>query len=216
MKTKFILAMTVAAALLCSQTANAQFFKARQAPKNEFCLDIGFGYFPRKNHFDSCPTKSSIGSGWSDGYKHPFGQSYNLTYLYNLTNRLGIGMQAGLEDIYDQATIYNEYYFKDNVAEISERNFYYIMPTARLYVVSLNHFAIYARVAGGVGFSRTKEIDNNPHDDLDFNCGTKNDTYFAYQVSPFCIEAGGEHIRVFSELGYGCQGYYTIGIKFAY
>ena len=48
------------------------------------------------------------------------------------------------------------------------------------------------------------------------DCGKKNDMCFAYQISPFCLEAGGEHIRVFSELGFGHQGFYTIGIKFAY
>lgn len=215
MKTKFILAMAVAA-FFCAQTAHAQFFKARKAPKNELCLDFGLGIFPNNSHFDSCPTKSSINNGWSYSNKDLAGQSYNLTYLYNLTNRLGIGVQAGLEQFYEERTLHNEYYFYDAVAEDSERNLYYVMPTARFYVVSLDHFAIYARVAGGVGFSHIRETDLNPHDDLDFNCGKKNDMCFAYQISPFCLEAGGEHIRVFSELGFGHQGFYTIGIKFAY
>ena len=36
---------------------------------------------------------------------------------------------------------------------------------------------------------------------------------FAYQLTAFGFDFGIEPIRIFSELGYGCQGVFTIGAR---
>ncbi len=209
-KTFTILILFVAT--LFSTTANAQFFRARELPKNDVSLNVGFGN-PDADHFQSCPVIQN--SNWAEGayygYKDNVAMSLNCSYLRNFGNRFGTGLQLSYVDLIADYQISNKHY--DACWASVDESMLCIMPTIRFYWLNHAHFAAYTRLAGGIGFHTIDEKDLNLHDDLDFDCGKKTKVKAAYQVSALGIEWGGQLIRGFAEGGYGYQGFISFGVK---
>ena len=208
-------------AMTAVAVAKAQFFRVEELPRNDLSLSIGFGTTPNEGHIHSCPTVNNSRIAKGAVYKdsdNPMCISFNGVYMRNILNRWGVGIQFNyveLED-YSSEDIYSNYY-QGSLATMEESDFT-IMPTLRCFWWYHHHWGFYTRLAAGIDFHKVKERDLNPHDDLDFRCGTFTDKDFAYQLSLVGVEVGGRRIRAFSELGYGYQGVFSLGmrVKFGY
>lgn len=72
-----------------------------------------------------------------------------------------------------------------------------VMPTVRFRWFNNPHFGMYSKLGAGVGLGITDECKLT----------------FAAQISPVCMDFGGESLRGFMELGVGMQGILAVGIK---
>ncbi|MCR5312340.1 MAG: hypothetical protein K6E54_01590 [Bacteroidaceae bacterium] len=221
----------VLCAFMFSTSASAQVFRVEDMPKHSISFNIGFENCLTDNnteHYESCPTLKSSGFKSSDKEKGDDlknSLSFNAIYFRNLNNRFAAGVQAGV--IYNYDSFYgsentgydnkwNEFYTYDkNVAEVADLHIY-VMPTAKAYWFNYSHVAMYSRVAAGVAYRHMTEEDLEPNDGIDFNCGTDNTIKFAYQLSPICVEVGGYALRAVLEAGYGYNGYFSAGIRYAF
>jgi hypothetical protein len=79
------------------------------------------------------------------------------------------------------------------------------MPTVKFYWFNREHFAMYTRLA--VGGTYRMESTNGVSDNSFMVNG---------QLSPVCIEFGGEHFRGFLESGIGANGSGFGGIKYSF
>ena len=104
-------------------------------------------------------------------------------------------------------SVFGEYmtsdtYYKDsdgNKTSNGKYNFGFanIMPTVRLRWFNKTHFGMYSKIGAGLG--------------LAFSDGCQ--PTFSAQISPICMEFGGETFRGFFEAGVGMQGIVTAGVK---
>lgn len=85
-------------------------------------------------------------------------------------------------------------------------NFITFMPAMKWEYLRRKHFAMYLKAAAGV----TLEVVNEKYKD---EKGTNTSAMFNGQLSPLGIEAGGEHVRGFLEVGFGEQGIALAGIR---
>ncbi|MBE6332525.1 MAG: hypothetical protein E7070_09525 [Bacteroidales bacterium] len=230
MKKTFLLSSLFVATLF-STTANAQFFRARELPKNDVSLSAGFGVSTAyDDHFESCPTINN--SNVADGTfctENPY-LTFNGMYFRNISSRLGVGLQFGcsldaamVNADEEYSSLGSDHYFSNGYSYVHEDRasreivnkkeaVIYIMPAARWYIFNHAHWGAYCRLAVGVGLHIVKEKDLNPHDDLDFNCGNDTSAKLAHQAS-IGMEWGGEIVRPFVEVGHGNQGIATCGVK---
>lgn len=72
-----------------------------------------------------------------------------------------------------------------------------LTPTAHFSWFRNPHFGMYSKLAAGIGLTFGSDIGIIP----------------AFQVSPICMEFGGEEFKGVFELGIGTQGIATLGIK---
>ncbi len=72
-----------------------------------------------------------------------------------------------------------------------------VMPTAHFHWFRNPHFGMYSKIGAGVGLAFSSETSVFP----------------AVQLSPVCIEFGGETLRGIAELGAGMQGIIVVGLK---
>ncbi len=104
-------------------------------------------------------------------------------------------------------SIFGEYMTSDTYTKDSDGNktkngtynlgFASIMPTARFRWFNNPHFGMYSKIGAGLGLGFSNEVQPT----------------FSAQLSPVCMEFGGESLRGVVELGFGMQGIATIGIK---
>ena len=221
MMNKKLLAFGCLVVMSVVTVANAQFFRVRELPRHDISLSMSVSDFEpalfSKSHFGSCPSiqRSGVSGDVIElSYDGLAGGSANLSYLYNLNNRLGVGLQFSYLETLEEVTARwdNSHYSHSLLAE-RECSAFCVMPSARWYWWNYNHFGCYTRVAAGIGFLRENEKDKNLHDDIDFTCEKRKSAKFAYQLSGLGLEWGGSLIRGFAEGGYGVQGYITIGVK---
>lgn len=85
---------------------------------------------------------------------------------------------------------------------------YFAMPTAKYTWYGHNRFRLYSKAGLGLQYYRlnvTSHIPPIPERD-------EHKLKVAYQLSAVGIEVGGERMRGFTELGYGRQGIFNMGI----
>lgn len=73
-----------------------------------------------------------------------------------------------------------------------------VMPTARFRWFNKPHFGMYSKIGAGLGLVYGSELEPTP---------------ISAQVSPVCMEFGGNSWRGIVELGVGMQGIATVGVK---
>ena len=87
------------------------------------------------------------------------------------------------------------------------------MPAVKFDYVRTKHFGMYSKLAFGATL-RTEKVDYNDDKDLkDFN---ESEFHINWQVSLLGLEAGGQTLRGFMELGMGEQGIYVLGVKYRF
>ena len=76
-----------------------------------------------------------------------------------------------------------------------------IMPSLKLLWFNRPHFSMYSKLAAGLL--------------LHFG-GEKPGANVAFQLSPVCADFGGRLCRGFVDLGFGCQGLASAGVRFCF
>lgn len=118
--------------------------------------------------------------------------SVNIEYLRYLQRWASVGVSASYE-----------YGREGESAETKARHHYItLMPTSKLYWLNRAHFGMYSRL--GVGATYVHGYTDN-----------ENTSHWrpAFQLSGVCLEAGGDSVRGYLELGWGTQGFVQLGIS---
>lgn len=148
----------------------------------------------------------------------------NLHYECTLGKHFGIGLCLG----YDYFKMRQETEYVTTVGEeVSPRGYRYpvwdsrheygklyrhvlsFMPEATVYWFKKRHVAMYSKLAAGVRFNIEKRVVCSK----DTEETRLADRHFYCQVSPVCVEVGGQYWRGFVEAGFGAQGVIQYGVK---
>ena len=150
-----------------------------------------------------------------------------LEYAYHINHRWTIGASVGygyasavaVLSLEERMSSPHEHSFLHEAGGVSYEVFsntrthmgsrsYFLMPTAKYTWYGHNRFRLYSEVGLGARYYR-----------LDAACNTQSfpDIHerrvkLSYQFSAVGIEVGGERVRFFTELGYGMQGVFNLGI----
>ena len=122
----------------------------------------------------------------------------SLEYTHYVNNTFGFG--GTLTGDYMTA---DKYTGKDENKKYDGKfrlSFLSVMPHVKIGWFDNPHFGMYTKLAAGGAF----QLDNS-----DSNGGFT----FAAQVSPVCMDFGGDSLRGYLELGLGMQGIVSLGIK---
>lgn len=127
-----------------------------------------------------------------------------LGYRYHI-NKFGLGLDLGYstakEELYKKA--------KDTKPfETSNIKRYFAMPTISYSYYKRNAIELYGAASAGAIYQTTKKDVKDAK--------TKNETLFAYQVTPIGLRIGSETIGAFVELGYGQKGIVNAGLSFKF
>ena len=90
------------------------------------------------------------------------------------------------------------------------------MPSVKFNWLRKNHWGLYSKLAAGVTYAYFNE---KYYDELGKNIddkATANDIVFNFQATAIGVEAGGSHVRAFTELGIGEQGIALAGVRFKF
>lgn len=190
MKRLFSLVVAICAVAL---STNAQ---QNDLPENEISISVG------------AVTNPDVAIGLSEVFTHIIGDdseessagAYSLMYLHNMNKHVAIGVSATYEQLYEKSKYIT---FRDH--------FISVMPTGRLHWFRGSIIGMYSRIGAGVSCVFYKDSKENSTEEKNY-C----DTFFAFQVSPVCLEIGSKNIGAFVELGYGFQGVVNAGIKIGF
>lgn len=191
--------LLLALCLLCLLPAEAQY------KRHELRLGFGVG---NDDHYNN------VRDDLADRYKmfsvEDFGD-YNWSvwgeYLYHLNPHFAFGGTLGYSYL-DGSTYVNDVEPGENY-----KNFYinthqfFLMPSVKYAWLNRTSVSLYSRAAAGLSFYHLETVANGVEP------RNEDSVRGAYQVSPFGVEVGGEHIRGFFELGYGAEGVFQMGIK---
>jgi hypothetical protein len=131
-------------------------------------------------------------------------------YYYHPKNWLGVGGILGYGQMSQDVYLNGKHNGKDGDLKNS---YLTLMPAVKFDYVRTKHFGMYSKLAFGATL-RTEKVDYNDDKDLkDFN---ESEFHINWQVSLLGLEAGGQSLRGFMELGMGEQGIYVIGVKYRF
>lgn len=183
--------------------------------RQEFRIGAGLGEDP---HFED------VYDSYSDNYKldtYGGSNSWNTElsffaeYLYHFNKHLAVGLSAGYarvgkQELWDTSWVMDPYNPSDSYPSDKHVNLktstIFVMPTLKFTWYNNHHFAFYSR--GGLGGQYYK-LDAKS---VDYPERHESHLKLSYQFSPIGIEVGGDLIRFFTELGYGKQGVFNMGV----
>lgn len=184
--------MMIAVLMVASVSSNAQ----NDDLKNEIGVFYGFG---------SASTYTSIiGGAFSDAFSSSdqggFWGPAGVEYYHHVTPAIalgGIGTVAGCNWGDDN---FNSTYIS-------------VMPSVKFNWLRRDHWGLYSALSAGVMFVSDK-VSSNYHGDR--KADSDNVTCFMFQVTGIGIEAGGEALRGFAELGFGEKGALCAGLRYKF
>ncbi len=140
-----------------------------------------------------------------DGEKYvgPIG----LEYYYHTSPLVGVGAVAVL------ATNHQNGFMKDVQSSHTTRTYFTVMPSVKLNWLRKHNWGLYSKLAAGGTYIRFSQDDYDDNGKKTGEKRTVNDLMFNFQASLIGIEAGGDHVRGFIELGVGEQGVALAGVR---
>ena len=195
----------VALAIWAAPCAQAQDTDTEDLPKHE--LSLGYGAISTTNVLDV----------FVDVFSAIFGAKYENTrfigpasaeYFYHVSPLVGVG-GIGVYNHHKEDVVQNE-----QVTGKRTSDYFTIMPAVKFNWLRKRHWGMYSKLA--VGYTRAnytttgKDAEGMPKKE------TTGDNFFNFQASLAGIEAGGDHVRGFAELGFGEQGVIQGGIRFRF
>lgn len=101
---------------------------------------------------------------------------------------------------------------KSDDSKVGDRTtrFFTIMPALKWNYLQRKHYGMYMKLAAGYTFESVKEDCSNGLSDK------SNSGFFNMQVSLLGIEAGGQRLRGYTELGFGEQGLLLAGLRYRF
>ena len=163
--------------------------------QNEFALSYGQISFPQSIYVlgEVFGAVFSLGNFAPEDTKF-YGQ-FGAEYTHWVGRVIGLGLMATCD--YMTSTV--------NGGESPDYSMFVVsaLPTFKASWFNYPHVGMYSKI--GVGVSDFIGLDSeNPHQ-----------ITFAFQLSPICVDFGGEHFRGFVEIGYGAQGP-CVGAKYIF
>lgn len=166
---------------------------------------VSYGTVPNSIWIDILTEviKASFGESM-DSYKHV--GPIALEYYYHTSPLIGVGAVAIFTSNNENGFI------KDVKSSHTFRSYFSFMPSIKFNWLRKKNWGMYSKLAAGVTYAHFKQ------DDYDNGVATgekttANDLVFNFQASLLGIEAGGQNVRGFVELGMGEQGVALAGIR---
>ena len=194
MRTIFLMTALAVSAILCVPA------QAQEETRHE--VGISYGAVPNSIWLDSFGDviSSIFGEKYEqDAYVGPIG----IEYFYHTSPLIGIGAVATFVNNKEDG-------IRDNqvISKISS-SYYTLMPAVKFNWLRRDKWGMYSKLAIGAtyrDYSKTHEQEK----------ATDNEVLFNFQVSVLGVEAGGQHVRGFAELGIGEQGVILGGVRYKF
>lgn len=180
-------------------------------PKNE--ISVSYGVAPVTNIADGfAGVLSTAFVGGTTLSESDYIGAINLDYTHHVGKVVSLGVNASFSRIdgnfyttkkVDGVRVKDQKYGEDIT------NSFTVMPTVKFNWFRREHVSMYSRVSAGVTLQQEHEKYVN-NEDLNKN---ELHAHFNLQASPFGVEAGGNHVRAFSEVGFGQCGIVQAGIR---
>ena len=194
MRTIFLMAALAVSAILCVPA------QAQEETRHE--VGISYGGVPNSIWLDAFGDviSSIFGEKYEqDTYVGPIG----IEYFYHTSPLIGIGAVATYVNNKENGIHDNQV-----VSKISS-SYYTLMPAVKFNWLRRDKWGMYSKLAIGAtyrDYSKTHEQEK----------ATDNEVLFNFQVSALGVEAGGQHVRGFAELGIGEQGVILGGVRYKF
>lgn len=166
--------------------------------KNKISVSYGVGAMPEFRDF-----AITLGSLTDVQYTEQTG-TFSVQYLRFLNKRFGVGGTLAYEHFGGKG---NMLFDKKNSKKFSEHNIA-LMPTVSAYWYRNRIVGIYSQAAIGTCIISRQRLDEAEAE--------KNELELAFQLSAAGIDVGNEHIRFFTEVGFGYQGIVNFGLSYAF
>lgn len=201
MKKFFLMAV---AAMMVTMNVNAQ--SVYEDTKNE--VGISLGAWSNSDILNAFETLGVVIVGVkTDGEK--FLGPISVEYFRRLKPWLGVGGIA----VYGQMK--QDFYMngKSGGKDGEIKNHYFtLMPAVKFDWLRKEHFGMYSKLACGATLRNEKIIYN----DKSYKSSDDTELHVNWQVSLLGLEAGGEQLRGFIEIGSGEQGIMLIGLRYKF
>lgn len=182
--------------------------KAQPFLRHEFAVNVSTGDASYESFLPDVESRTSLET---DELSEPFFPSLGFEYLYNLNRRWSIGLALGFGKRWEELGKFSDSQGWTDLVDSQGRAFY-IMPEVRIrwYQTKNGLFSVYSK--GAVGYARVHswiESENIGYDETRHTA--------AFQVTFGGIEFGSKRWpHLYSELGYGHQGFFMIGMKMGF
>ena len=204
MKIKCLIAAVALSAILCIP-AQAQ----NEVEETRHEIGISYGAVPNSIWIDVLADVIPAMFGEThekERYIGPIG----VEYYYHTSPLVGVGAVAVL------ATNNEDAYAKEVLKSHYIRSYFTLMPSVKFNWLRKNKWGLYSKVAAGASLASFNNQDYNETGKLTGEKETSNDVYFNFQASLIGVEAGGQHVRGFAELGIGEQGIILAGVRYKF
>jgi hypothetical protein len=183
--------------LICASLAFLLVFSAYgQDKKNEFSVTYSQFTVPQFAYIFGGILGVAFTAGHFDFENPIMPGCLGVEYNHWVNNWFGYG-----------GSVFGEYMTASTYTKDSEGNktkngtydlgFASIMPTVRFRWFNNPHFGMYSKLGAGLGLAISGDFQPS----------------FSAQISPVCMDFGGDSVRGFLELGVGMQGIASLGIK---
>lgn len=181
--------------------------------RHEIRAGIGLGEDPHYNHVvdDYKEAYDMREGGYYDDLSADYQFSAYVEYLYHLNTHFAVGGTFAYST--QQGGDYEYGYYGESKYRCIRMNThsFSLMPSVKATWLKVPHFSIYSRGAIGLAYYKL-ETDNATlvpeRSESHLTC--------RYQLSPLGLEVGGDHVRFFSEVGYGVEGICSLGITWKF
>ena len=184
--------MMIAALMVASVSAYAQ----NDDLKNEIGVFYGFGSVSTYASIIPGAFSAAFSSSDQNSFLGPIG----VEYYYHVTPIIalgGVGSYAGCN------------WDNDNF----KSSYITVMPSIKFNWLRRNHWGMYSALSAGVMFVSDK-VSSSYNGEKKVE--SDNATTFMFQGTGIGIEAGGEAIRAFAELGFGEKGALCAGLRYKF
>ncbi len=202
MKIKFLLAALAISSAMCFSA------QAQDEMETRHEVAVSYGTVPNSIWIDILTDviKAEFGESM-DSYKNV--GPVALEYYYHTSPLIGVGAVAIF-------TSNNQNGFINDVkSSHTFRSYFSFMPSVKFNWLRKKNWGMYSKIAAGVTYAHFKQDDYN-NGIATGEKTTVNDLLFNFHASLLGVEAGGQHVRGFAELGVGEQGVALAGIRYKF
>ena len=189
-----VFAALILAVLIPASGLKAQ--EVRPAPSNYVCLSYGEGSMVQFSFFLGASLAEAFTAGHADIKEVRTSGSFTIGYARAVKKWLWVGG----EFCYENCMIVSS--GDRNGGSSGGANAMNLMGACRMSWFDRQHFAMYSKLCAGAILVGGGDSKASPG--------------FAFQVSPVCLEAGGERFRGFMECGWGVQSLLAAGVRYRF
>ncbi len=169
-------------------------------------IGISYGVEPNSIWVDALTDLVPEMVGQHTENKKWFG-SLGVEYFYHITPLVGVG------GIFTTNIATEDVYSNDLLRLYRAKSFFSLMPSVKLNWLRKDRWGLYSKAAIGAFYARFADKDYDENKRKASKADVTSEWGFNWQVSLIGIEAGGDRVRGFIELGLGEQGVALAGVR---